>query len=653
MSREEPRDSRTIDTATADILAVAKDKGISTAFDRADTIKPCPIGREGLCCRICFMGPCRLVGKGEPDERTGVCGATTPTVVARNFARMVGAGAAAHSDHGRDITCVLVATAKGEAPGYKITDEKKLREVARLLGIKTDGRPVNEIARDVGEKALSNFGQQQGEITYASRAPKRRQEVWRRLGLTPRGVDREIVETFHRTHMGTDQDPEHILLHALRTSLGDGWGGSMLATDLSDILFGTPRPNFSRANLGVLKDDEVNIVIHGHDPSLAEQIVEATRDPEMLTYARSKGAKGINLAGICCTANEVLMRHGVPSAGNMIQQELAILTGAVEAMIVDVQCVMEAVVPVAAQFHTKIITTSPKAKIEGATHIEFDDHNAPTIARLIVRTAVDNYPNRKGPVHIPSQYSDLVGGFSHEYIKYMQGGTYRASFRPLNDAIIAGRIRGAAGVVGCNNPRATHDQGITHVIRELIKNDVLVVATGCGAIAAGKYGFLTPEMMDSAGKGLKEVCEAIGIPPVLHLGSCVDNSRILTVLTEVVNEGGLGEDISDLPAVGICPEWMSEKALSIACYFVASGAYVLFGVGSPVSGSPKIVEMMTKGWEGLVGGKLEFEPDVNKIVEKSLAHIDSKRKTLKLAEYDPNRYGQSGDASFLKQYAKA
>jgi len=335
----------------------------------------------------------------------------------------------------------------------------------------------------------------------------------------------------------------------------------------------------------------------------------------------------------------------------MLHQELVILTGAVEAMIVDVQCVMQAVAATSARFHTKLITTSPKAKIEGSTHIQFEEHNAPTVARLIVRTAIDNFPNREGRIHIPSQYSDLAAGFSHEYIRYMQGGTYRASFRPLNDAIMAGRIRGVAGVVGCNNPRTTQDQSIMYIIRELIKNDVLVVATGCGALAAGKYGYLTPEMMNECGKGLKEVCEAIGIPPVLHMGSCVDNSRILTVLTEVVEEGGLGDDISDVPAVGICPEWMSEKAVSIANYFVASGAYVLFGVGSPVSGSPKVVDLMTRGWEELVGGKLEFEPDMEKLLQKALDHIDAKRRALGLEEYDPNRHGQSGDARFIKAMA--
>jgi len=646
MAREEDSPV-TIDPAAQEMIDLATAEDVATAFSRAESMKPCPIGQNGLCCRVCFMGPCRFTTRGDIEEVRGVCGATAATVVARNFARMVGGGAAAHSDHGRDTALVLLAVANGEAPGYQVRDEEKLRAVAARMGIESDGRPVLDLARDVAENALATFGQQQGEVSAALRAPKRRQQVWRNHELVPRGIDREIVETFHRTHMGTDQDPEHILHHTLRVAIGDGWGGSMLATDLSDILYGTPRPNTSKANLGVLEEDQVNLVIHGHDPTLAEQITAAVQDPEIIEYARSKGAEGINLVGICCTANEVLMRYGVPSAGNFLSQELVILTGAVEAMIVDFQCIMQAVSDLAQRFHTRLITTSAKAKIEGATHIQFDEHNAPAIARDIVRTAIDNYPNRNGRIHIPSQYNGLVAGFSEEYIQYMQGGAYRGSFRPLNDAIMAGRVRGVAGVVGCNNARVTHDQGIMHTIREFIKNDVLVVVTGCGALAAGKQGYLTPEMMEECGKGLKEVCEAIGIPPVLHMGSCVDNSRILMVLAEMVEEGGLGEDISDLPAVGACPEWMSEKAVSIGSYFVASGAYVLFGVGSPVSGSPKVVELMTSGWDELVGGKMEFEPDMDELMKKALNHIDAKRRALNLEEYDPNRYGQSGDARFI------
>jgi carbon-monoxide dehydrogenase catalytic subunit len=416
----------------------------------------------------------------------------------------------------------------------------------------------------------------------------------------------------------------------------------MLATDITDILFGTPTPLQSQVNLGVLKEDEVNLVVHGHEPTLSEMIVAASTDPELLEYAKSKGANGINLAGICCTANEILMRHGIPPAGNFLSQELAIATGAVEAMVVDVQCIMQSLAEVASHYHTKLITTSSKAKIEGATHIAFDEHRAYQSAKEIIKTAIDNYPNR-GKAVVPQANESLIAGFSHEYVRYMQGGLYRGSFRPLNDAVIQGRIRGLAAVVGCNNCRVEQDAPTVKIVRELIQNDVLVVVTGCAATGAAKYGYLRPEFMEQAGAGLREVCEAIGIPPVVHVGSCVDNSRILTILTECATEGGLGEDIPDIPAVGICPEYMSEKALSIGSYCAASGAYTLFGLPTPVANSPEVVDLMLNGWLKRFGGCIEFEPDVDVLISKALSVIDAKRRALGLAEYDPQRFGESGD----------
>ena len=604
-------------------------EGISTLFSRADEIKPCTIGAEGSCCRICAMGPCRITGK-DKEEKTGVCGATPSTIAARNFARMVAAGAAAHSDHGRDAVMALLAAARGEAPGFEVKDEVKLEAVAGYLGIPTEGKEKNKLAEEVALKALENFGQQSGQLSYISRAPAKRQEIWEKEGVVPRGIDREIVEVLHRTTVGTDQEAKSILDAALRCALGSGWGGSMLATDIQDVLFGTPSAIRSRANLGVLKEDEVNIVLHGHEPTLSEMIVAAASDPELVEYAKSKGAAGINLAGICCTSNEALMRHGVPPAGNVVMQELAILTGAVDAMVVDVQCVFQGLAKIAEKKHCLLITTSKKAHIPGAVHVQFEEDRPLEVAEEIVKAAIDNFENRR-EVFIPDISSPLIAGFSHEYIRYMLGGRFRASFRPLNDNIINGRIRGAAAIVGFNNPRVVHDEGIVTIARSLIQNDVLVVVTGCAAIGSGKHGLLTPETAAYAGPGLSEVCETVGIPPVLHLGSCVDNTRILTILTEVVREGGLGEDISDLPAVGICPEWYSEKALEIACYCAASGAYVLFGgVGSPVAGSEEVVRMMIDDWEARFGGKFEFESDILAIVEKSLAHIEKKRAALGL-----------------------
>jgi carbon-monoxide dehydrogenase catalytic subunit len=589
------------------------------------------------------------------EGQTGICGATIDTIQARNLIRAIAAGAAAHSDHGRDMAFTLKAVANGEAEGYVLRDIAKLRTVAALYDIPIEERSPEEIANDLADLYIAQFGQQKGSIVAAHRAPEKRQRIWEDQGVMPRGVDREVVECLHRTHIGDDQDPEHILTHAIRTALSDGWGGSLIATDVSDILFGTPAPVLGQANLGVLKDNMVNVVVHGHEPTLSQMIVAASQDPEIIEYAKAAGAEGVNLSGICCTANEILMRQGIPAAGNFLHQELSILTGSVEAMVVDVQCIMQALVALAENFHTMIITTSPKVKIKGATHIEFDEHKALTIAKDILRTAIDNYKNR-GETQIPDEREDLIPGFSHEYINYMLGGTYRASFRPLNDAIMSGRIRGVAAVVGCNNPRSSQDYLHNYVTKELLRQDVLVVETGCGAIAAAKLGLLLGEAgLTEVGPGLREVCEAVGIPPVLHMGSCVDNTRILTVLTQMVEDGGLGDDIDQIPAVGLAPEWMSEKALSIGTYCVASGAYVIFGGSSPVGGMPDRVEdsdlvahYISEGWENIYGGKLEFIPDPDEMIAATLDHIDKKRAALGLPEYDPERFGQSGDARMLE-----
>ena len=633
------------------MLIRADELGLSTAFSRAEAMVPCNIGGSGMCCKMCGMGPCRLT----KDGQTGVCGATIDTIQARNLLRSIAAGSAAHSDHGRDMAFTLKAVANGETEGYIIRDVAKLRTVAAKYNIPIEKRSPQEIANDLADLYLAQFGQQRGEVAPVVRAPAKRQKLWRDLGVVPRGIDREVVEALHRTHIGDDQNPEHILSHAIRTALADGWGGSLIATDIADILFGTPAPILGQANLGVLKDDMVNIIVHGHEPTLSQMIVAATQDPEIIEYARQAGAKGVNLSGICCTANEILMRQGIPAAGNFLHQELAILTGAVEAMVVDVQCIMQALVGLASNFHTMIITTSPKVQIKGATHIEFDEHKALTIAKTILRTAIDNYKNR-GATHIPQVRESLVPGFSHEYINYMLGGSYRASFRPLNDAIMSGRIRGVAAIVGCNNPRSKQDYLHNYVAMELLKQDVLIVETGCGAIAAAKLGLMNGEAgLDKVGPGLREVCETIGIPPILHMGSCVDNTRILTVLTQMVEEGGLGDDIDQIPAVGLAPEWMSEKALAIAAYCVASGAYVIFGGASPVGGMPErvtqsdaVLRYISQGWEKLYGGKLEFIQDPDEMIRCTLEHIDKKRTALGLVEYKPDRFGRSGDDQMLK-----
>jgi carbon-monoxide dehydrogenase catalytic subunit len=616
--------SRSIDPTVHEMLTQAEALGLETVWDRYEAMLPqCGFGELGVCCRHCNMGPCRISPFEEEGPKQGICGATADIIVARGLIRMIAAGAAAHSDHGRDIAHTLLLTARGDGGGYEIKDEAKLQALAAEYGIAADGRSKEEIALDLAHAVYGEFGKQEGPIQFTRRAPQKRVALWQGLGIDPRGVDREIVEIMHRTHIGVDNDPVNLILQGLRASVADGWGGSMIATELSDVLFGTPTPVRSEANLGVLEADQVNIIVHGHEPTLSEMIVAAAGDPEMLALAEKYGAKGICVSGICCTGNEVLMRHGIPIAGNFLQQELAIMTGAVEAMIVDVQCIFPALGALSGCFHTKFISTSPKAKFPGATHIEFHEEHAYDIAKQIVRSAVENYRFRKpGQVHIPQDKTACMVGFSVEAIVAALGGT----LDPLLDAVKGGAIKGIAGLVGCNNPKVQHDYGHVNLVKELIKQDVLVVTTGCNAIACAKAGLLLPEAAEMAGEGLKGVCQALGIPPALHMGSCVDISRILVACAAIAN--ALEVDISDLPVAGAAPEWMSEKAVSIGAYVVSSGIFTVLGTVPQVLGGPQVTALLTEGAKDVVGAAFAVEPDPFKAAQLMVDHIEEKRAAL-------------------------
>jgi anaerobic carbon-monoxide dehydrogenase catalytic subunit len=624
---------RSTDLAAQEVLKTIEenDPDLEIIWSRYDAQLPqCGFGLLGLCCRHCAMGPCRIdpFGKG---PKTGICGATADVIAARTLARMIAAGTAAHSDHGRDTTQTLLAASEGHSD-YKVKDIDKLIRIASEFGIPTDGADPNQLARLVAQKCLTQFGQQEGELRFAQRAPEDQKKRWRGLGTMPRGIDREVVEMMHRTTMGVDNDYKNIITHGIRTALADGWGGSMIATELSDILFGRPKPIRAKVNFGVMKKDTVNILVHGHEPTLSEMLVAASQSPEVAAMAKAKGATGVSLAGLCCTSNEILMRHGLAVAGNFLQQELAIATGAVDAMVVDVQCIMPSLPELAKRYHTKVISTSPKAKFEGATHIQFSEADGLRIATNIITTAIENYPNRdQSRVIIPDVSDELVGGFSAETVFEFLGGRYRPSYRPLNDAVMTGRFRGACAIVGCNNPKIAQDYGHVTLTKELLANDVFVVTTGCTAVADAKCGLLSSTAaLAHCGHGIREVCRAVGIPPVLHLGACVDISRILVILSNVVAEGGLGTSFADLPVAGAAPEWMSEKAVAIGFYVAASGIYTVLGVPFPVQGARQLNDYLTSGMERDYGGKYAFEPDPVKASRLIIDHIDRKRQALGL-----------------------
>ncbi len=607
------------------MLKKAVEDNVETVWDRyLKQQPPCGYCELGLSCRNCVMGPCRIDPFGEGPQQ-GVCGADADIIVARNLSRMIAAGAASHSDHGRDLVEVLHKIGQGRAPGYEIKDPEKMKRLALEYGVPTDNRETAAIALDLAEAMMEDYGMKKDQITLTGRAPQQRLDLWKKLRVLPRGIDRETSEMMHRTHMGVDNDWVSLLLQAVRNSLSDGYGGAMIGTEVSDIIFGTPQPGMSEVNLGVLKEDRVNILVHGHSPVVSEMICLAADDPEMIALAKSKGAQGINIAGLCCTGNELMMRRKIPMAGNHLMTELTLVTGAVESMVVDYQCIMPSLGQVAQCYHTRMYSTSDKAKFPFMEHVEFNPENAKEQAYRIVRESIENFSRRiKEKVNIPVQPVKTMTGFSVEAIVGALGGT----LTPLIEAIKAGKIKGAVGVVGCNNPKIKQDYGHVELIKRLIANDILVLTTGCVNVAAGKAGLQVPEAKELAGPGLKEICGALGIPPSLHVGSCVDNSRILVIACALAK--ALGVDIDQLPLAGSAPEWYSEKAATIAFYVMASGIFTHLGVMPPILGSKNVTELATKGLNDVFGACFAVEPDPIKAAALITNHILEKRKGLGL-----------------------
>lgn len=620
-----------MEAATNSLLENGKKVGADSWQQRVKNQTPhCGFGEAGTCCRICSMGPCRITRKSP----RGICGCDVHGIVGRNFLRFTAGGSATHSDHGREI-CHTLYQAK-EGGNYQVKDPEKLVRIAKEWGVETEGKDIYDLAHEVAELGLMEYGKPFGTQRFLKRAPEHTQELWHNAGIEPRAIDREVATALHMTHMGNTSLPEALVRQALRCGLSDGWGGSMMGTELSDVLFGTPKPIDSTANIGVMEKDMVNIIVHGHDPSLSEMIVYYANDPEMIALAKSVGAKGINIAGVCCTANEVAMRHGIPMAGNFLSQENVVLTGACEAIVVDVQCIFPALGPLSKCFHTKFITTSPICRMPDSEFIQFSAENAGDNAKAIVKMAVENFKNRNQDlVNIPNQVQKTRVGYSVEAIVKVLDGVANSQVdqfgttKPLLECITSGVLRGAVAMVGCNNPKVRPDTAHIELMKEMLENDIIVIVSGCSAQAAAKAGLMDPEKAkDYCGAGLKRVCELAGIPPVLHMGSCVDISRMLILAAELAKDSGL--NISQLPVVGCAPEWMSEKAVSIGNYVVASGLDTYLGVDPYVSGSSEICDLLT-GEDGInkwVEAKYTVEKDIEKLGDMMIERIEQKRAAL-------------------------
>lgn len=616
------------EAATEKLLETGKKVGADAWQYRAAKQTPhCKFGEQGVCCRICAMGPCRIT----PKAPRGICGCDVHGIVGRNYLKFTAGGAATHSDHGREI-CHTLYCAKPEGP-YKVKDPEKLLRIAKEWGVETEGKDIYDLAHEVAYLGLSEYGKVFGTQNFLKRAPQHTQEIWEREEIAPRAIDREVSCSLHMSHMGCSSLPEALIRQSLRAGLSDGWGGSMAGTEFSDVLFGTPKPIETEANLGVMVAENVNIVVHGHDPSLSEMICEYADDPEMIAYAKEMGAKGITVSGVCCTSNEVAMRRGIPMAGNFLQQENVVLTGACEAIVVDVQCIFPALGPLSKCFHTKFITTSPIAQMPDSEFIRFDAKTADEKAKLIVKTAIENFKNRKPElVHIPQLKQKATVGYSVEAIIKCLDGVANSqvdemgTVKPLLQCVTSGVLRGAVAMVGCNNPRIRPDLAHIELMKKLIANDIVIIASGCSAQAAAKAGLMDKRAKDICGDGLKRVCELADIPPVLHMGSCVDISRMMILASELAKCAGT--HVSQLPVVGCAPEWMSEKAVSIGNYVIGTGIDTFLGVDPYVSGSSEIAEILTNGTREWVEAAFTVEKDIDKLGDAMIARIEEKRAAL-------------------------
>lgn len=620
-----------MEAATNSLLENAQKVGADTWQQRVKNQTPhCGFGESGTCCRICSMGPCRITKKSP----RGICGCDVHGIVARNYLRFTAGGTATHSDHGREIMHTLHETKPDGS--YTIKDPEKLIRIAKEWGVETEGKDIYDLAHEMAEVGLMEYGKPFGTLKFLERAPEHTQKLWHDAEIAPRAIDREVSTDMHMTHMGCSSLAEALIRQSLRSGLSDGWGGSMMGTEFSDVMFGTPKPVDTEANIGVMEKDNVNIVVHGHDPSLSEMVVYYANDPEMIAYAKSMGAKGITVSGVCCTSNEVAMRHGIPMAGNFLNQENVVLTGACEAIVVDVQCIFPALGPLSKCFHTKFITTSPIARMPDSEFYRFNADTAAENAKAIVKMAIENFKNRKPElVNIPNLKQKARVGYSVEAIKKVLDGVANSQVdtfgttKPLVECVHSGVLRGAVAMVGCNNPKVRPDSAHISLMKKLLENDIILIVSGCSAQAAAKAGLMDPEKAkEYCGAGLKRVCELAGIPPVLHMGSCVDISRMMILASDIAKDWGI--NISQVPVVGCAPEWMSEKAVSIGNYVVATGIETFLGVDPYTKGSEEVTALL-QGDHGIndwVEAKFVVDTDIDALCDKMIACIEAKRDAL-------------------------
>jgi carbon-monoxide dehydrogenase catalytic subunit len=624
-------------TVQQSMEATAKAKGLELGRDRLEAMKPqCGFGELGTCCRICYMGPCRIDPFGDGPKK-GICGLSADTMVARNLLRETIGGAASHVGHARHLVLTLRDALTGAAP-YEIRGEDKAFAVAKQFGVPTEGRTAKEVCLDLVNIALEDFGRQDGKLNnwLSKRAPAKELEMWQNLGIAYSNPHNEIETAMHATSMGNDADPVTLLLRTLKLGLVDGWTGLALCTDIQDILFGTPQVTVVESSAGVLKENSVNIATHGHNPVLSEKILEWAG--KLAAEATAAGAESMNVVGVCCTGNELGMRHGVPLAAHNAQSELILATGAVDAMVVDIQCIWPSLPQLAACFDTAFITTDEMVHIPGATHIEFEPHTADESAQKVVRMAIASFVKRRGKkVDIPNVRTTAVAGLSVEAIVgILSKVNAEDPLKPVIDNVVAGNIRGFAGVVGCSSVKFRDSEMTEKMVKELLANDVLVVTTGCTAHICAQDSLLTSEATDILRAG-----------PESRAGRAGQRRRAGQAAAAGVAHGQLRGQLAHCRSAGRCGRAAGRQGQPVAGHRFGAGAgageghfhrrfvpgagdHGACGATSARAGRPMVTPDPDAGSGGITGAK-DCEYDPIKAAAAMIAHINEKRAGLGLS----------------------
>lgn len=616
---------QTPDPAVREMLLAMQEQGIETIFDRFDKQHPqCTFGMAGICCKNCQMGPCRITRKAP----RGVCGADADLIVARNMVRAVASGTAAHGARGRASMLALKWAGEGKVP-ISIDGEEKIMAVCKTYGIKTEGKALKELAVEVADILLEDLSRTvpAKHRTLYSFAPKERLEVWEKLGITPISPYHEVFESLHRTTTGTDGDWRNCMTQMLRTGVSFAWTSCLGSGIAMDCLYGLPHRSVSKVNVGALKVGYVNIAVHGHSPLLIREIIRIGRSDEMIAKAKANGARGIQFYGICCSGLSAMYRYGgVIPLSNAVGSELVLGTGALDLWVADVQDVFPTIMEVARCVRTTVVTTSDSARLPDAEHYGFD-HNHSNMADInklatkIVNRAIESHVDRKDvPVRIPKYEVDAEMGFSVEWAsKHFEKG-----LQTLADALRSGRIMGVVNLVGCNNPRLVYEKSIAEVAQILIKNNILVLTNGCASFALLKLGYCSVKALEQTGDSLREFLK--DVPPVWHLGECLDNARASGFFAGISKV--LGVPIKDLPYAFISPEWSNEKGICAALAFRLLGMNSYHSVYAPVQGSTTVDEFLAHGTKPLLGSEMIVDVDSVALAHRIVNDLKEKRQKL-------------------------